>query len=333
MSILHEHAGTVSIAPRVGLSGRFRIEKRKAGTDIVTHPGFGFQKNLITNIGLDALTEAPNGALVGLVVGSGNSTPSFTDQQLDNLIAKTTTAASPAWTIDEGTRHLVFTRTWTFTAPSATGNISELGITYTGSPPPAAQLLFTRSLILDEFGSPTTITVLSDEDLVVTYEIRIKQPTEDFPFTLASGHTGIARSAYINTLRTSISSQSHSANGWGVWSSGSVSNAGQWPRWFPTMDTSSSRRFSPNGVGAITGGPGSLTNGTSANPVIASYVPGSYFRSGTWTMPTGSLNDTAWRSVVWSAGPCCFQAEWSPTITKNNTQTLRVGFGLSWGRE
>lgn len=58
-------------------------------------------------------------------------------------------------------------REWTFTPGTVSGNLTEIGF-FAG----ASGIMMSRALILDEDGVPTTLTLLPDEYLYVTYEVR-----------------------------------------------------------------------------------------------------------------------------------------------------------------
>src|SRR5690606_4774599 len=60
----------------------------------------------------------------------------------------------------------------------AAGNLSEIGIQHTSTSGP----LWSRALILDGQGNPTTITVLPDDFLTCYYTLRIMIPKEDAVF-------------------------------------------------------------------------------------------------------------------------------------------------------
>ena len=72
----------------------------------------------------------------------------------------------------DGTSTLTLTRKLSFTLGSKVGTFSEVGL-YTGS---SAGTFIAGQLIKDEFGNPTTVTVLSDEQLVVTYTLEWTVP-------------------------------------------------------------------------------------------------------------------------------------------------------------
>lgn len=102
-------------------------------------------------------------------VGSGNSTPVSTQVSLDALIASTTTVQSTSTSVQitNAPYYLSLTRTYRFGQGVAAGNLSEVGLGWGNSN------LWNRALIRDSIGNPTTITVLADEYLDVSAEIRV----------------------------------------------------------------------------------------------------------------------------------------------------------------
>ena len=123
--------------------------------------------NLVTDAGLDysASNFVP---LEYCQIGSGSTAPTVADIGLDTWIAAqqgtyqapTVNSTSPYYI-----SHIV---EYHFAIGAAAGNLSEIGIGWQ----PSGATLFSRALILDASSTPTTITVLSDEYLYVTYEHR-----------------------------------------------------------------------------------------------------------------------------------------------------------------
>lgn len=109
------------------------------------------------------------------VVGTGNSTPLETQLTLDSYLAKTQTIqAGPTTTRNATVSPRYVRKEWTFrfAAGVATGNISEAGIIHDlisfGAINGSTSIL-SRCLVVDGSGTPTTITILSDEFLDVVW--------------------------------------------------------------------------------------------------------------------------------------------------------------------
>lgn len=157
---------TLKLARKIGLRGEYSIIKRKAATgEVVATYDF---PNLITDAGLDAMGDTDS-ITNNFFVGTGTAAPSTSDTQLSSYLAGKSfdsfTRPAPSGP-DYESRHVIVA---TFTAGTATGNITEVGIGWgTGA---VGHRVFSRALVLDGGGSPTTITVLADEELQLVYTL------------------------------------------------------------------------------------------------------------------------------------------------------------------
>ena len=176
--------------------------------------------------------------------------------------------------------------------------------------------LFSRALILDSGGTPTTITILADETLDVIYEWRLYPKETDntgtvvFTGNLGGSYDYILRSAYLGV-----------AQGNGIWNMlASYSNIG-------------GGAYCYNGdIGAITSLP-SGTAGSNPSIVANSYVNGSYERSYTisFTLAQGNLSGGI-RSVKFNAGQTLQQIQFDPAIPKTANDIVSFVVKISWGR-
>lgn len=160
-------------------SGRFTISTDKRGV-------IAEFDNIITNGGLDRMAQ--NGDwMTWCQVGSGSSTPSALNTALDARIGAVNTLQATTSGSQAVEPYYTFrTRTYRFAPGLATGNISEVGVGWA-----SAGGLFSRALILDGGGQPTTITVLADETLDVTYQFRFYPKTTDGTGTVTiTGNSG-----------------------------------------------------------------------------------------------------------------------------------------------
>lgn len=304
------------VQAKTGVRGRFKIEAvdKYSGKKRVLADWFD---NLITTNGANLL--GPVTAFMSTcVVGSGNATPALTDTALQTLVASTTTTTGAATLTNSGSAPW-FTSTTTqynFAAGVATGNLSEVGVGAGNTN------LFSRALILDGGGAPTTITVLSSEALYVTYQVNQYAPTTD-----VTGTVVIAGVTYSYTLRAS---QANSPGNWGLITSSSPG----------TLNTTSPPFVSNGVISAVTG---SIT-GVGANAGATSvsnntYSAGSFTNSGTatWGLTNGnaaggiSAIQTNWGgngAVVSSRGS--YQIGVTPSIPKDASHILTLSFSLSW---
>lgn len=287
--------------------GKFKLELIKSDGEKRVVAEFS---NLITNGGLDRMSwnAAP---FVYCVVGSGNTAPAYTDTQ---LASKLSDYGSSYGTVSQsyvGTApvHAKRIGVYRFTAGKATGNISEVGMAFDST----GVGLFSRALIVDSNGSPTTITKLSDETLDVTYELRRYIPVDDITGTFminAVEHSYTGRTANISGSRALVD--------------------------FRDLYSCSLRNGS---IGPITGYPSgtyATTNATSSS----GYTNGTYYADVTasFSLTQGNLSgycsalEISWRGEGTTAAQK-FQYGVSPDIEKTSSDVMSLTFRISWGRK
>lgn len=284
-------------------SGRYRIEIE--GADGRRRVAADWFKNLITTNGGNQLgTTSP---LSFCAVGSGNTAPALTDTALVSLVASTGTAISTVYgNSSSAPWYGSTTYQYSFAAGTATGNLSEVGV---GASPTS---LFSRALILDGGGSPTTITVLSSEALYVTYQLFQYAPTTD-----VTGNITIGGVSYSYTLRASLANTTNWAyqnNDYGLLSLAQVSNGT---------------------IGSVTG---SISGTTSNADGISNsaYSSGSFSMAGTasWSLTQGNVSGgvTAAQFLAGvnhqSRGQ--FQIGFGSAIPKTSSYTLALSFSVTW---
>jgi len=315
----------MSLGPKLGLSGEYRLMTRKSKSGILVEDT-GWFPNLITDSGLDFFANTSgNGAVSYLAVGSGNTPPSVTDTSLVSQIAQinartSSTVFSANINVEERCWEGTFTAT--FANGAAEGVISEVGAKGGSN-----LNVSSRALVRDSMGNPTSIVVLDDEDLVLQYKVKVHQPTQDFEFTV-SGRNVLARACMIDTLNST-------ANYLG-WAGGLGTNAHLSFQHDTSAASGTSQRFNgfTGGIGAVNSAPSGtrLAISSTDSAILDPYTPGSHQRTARRTVGTNLWNGVEIRSIVWNAGIAVFQAEFETPITKTNLQTLRFGIGASWGR-
>ena len=204
--------------------------------------------------------------------------------------------------------------TYTFAAGVATGTWSEIGvgpaasggaITLEPSPP----YLLSHALIVDGGGSPTTISVLASEQLVVTYTLQLyfsNVQTAYTPFmintTSTSGSIMPGRISQINTT-------------------------------FPTAGAGNGLLLylATGTFGAITGYPtGTLSpqvSGTSA-----SYTTGNYYLTINTTTPVNSNFVNTWSMIYVESSAGHFQMSVSPSVVIGAGMSFTFQYNVSWSR-
>lgn len=265
--------------------------------------------NLITDAGLNRI--GTGGVINNCQVGSGSTPPAFSDTALEtrigaagNVVGSTTgnASASPYY----GWNRMSFR----FNAGIAAGNVSEIGVGWgaTGN-------LFSRALIRDSNGDPTTITVLSDEVLDVVYELRLYPPEDDVVFQTVIG--GVTHDCVLRA---------------------SSVNQNPWHGTFlpPYGATQSAIGVSAHGgpLGAVTAAPSGASSGAGAT-VMDPYSNNSLEISGTVTFALNAGNIAGGIGAISIRTPYLgdFQCSFDPKIQKDATKVLTLDVGMSWARK
>lgn len=272
--------------------------------------------NLITNLGMDQFATTV-GEVYNVQVGSGSSTPAFTDVNLGNYIAGTAWNGSPQYGMNNvaGARYGWIKYTYVFAQGAAAGNLTEVGV----SAQKTSGNLFSRALILDDIGNPTTITVLPNEILTVIYEFRIYFSDSDVLGSIViNGITYNTTMRPINVTDTSDWIQLVFSTGIAgqndTWRSIQACIAG------PLLPVTSTY-------------PGSNARANSLVTTYSPYISGSHERTRNVTAGindfnvSGGIGGLVWRSAIGS-----WQMIFDSTIPKDNTKTFTISFKHTWSR-
>jgi hypothetical protein len=297
-------------SPRVGFRGFFKLEAIRP--DGRVRPLTDWFPNLVTDVGLNRI--GTGSYLTACHVGSNNTTPTVSDTALAGYISGTTSVQASSTGNTTVSPYYCWKRiTYRFgTAGQAAGNIAEVGIATAAAL--AGSILFSRALVLDEFGVPTTVTVLSDEVLDVTYELRLYPPLTDVTGTFDVSGSG----THSYTLRASNVTSNFL---WGYYL-GSVAS----------MSHRDNELNVYNGViGTITQGPSG--NGAGTGLGNAAYGNNNLYRdaSGGYGLNYGNLVGGI-KSVRYETTLGCFQYQVDPIIDKTNIKTLVLTQRVLWGR-
>lgn len=268
--------------------------------------------NLITDVGLNRIGQGSY--LTACQVGTNNTAPNVSDTSLAGYLAGTTTRQATSEGAQSTPPYYGWTRiTYRFAAGVAAGNIAEVAIATTAANPGSVN--FSRALVLDEFGDPSTVTVLSDEVLDVTYELRLYPPLDDevgtFTVSGSGDHDYVLRASSVtsNTAWASYLGGVASLNAYG-----------------------STQLSVYNGaVGAITSTPSGTSNSTAV--ANAAYSNNSLTRTGSGTFGLNVGNLTGGISAVrYITSLGAYQYSVDPIIDKTNTKTLILTNRISWSR-
>ena len=162
------------------VEGFFRVEKLKEGEVVFDS---GVQRNLVTNAGLDYWMmiygeEYPHiyDVFRRIIIGSGNAEPTPHSTHISGSILGTHEENVPrAYWVNDPVDGYYARLVVTYNLPvgAVVGNASEIAIGPNAITSPPYNDAHSLMLIRDTEGNPTTITVLADEQLRVTWELRV----------------------------------------------------------------------------------------------------------------------------------------------------------------
>lgn len=288
------------------MSGRYKFTAiRPDGRE---RPLTGWIPNIVTDVGLNLL--GTSSVLNYCHVGTSNTAATVVQTALLGWLAASNSIQESS-SNTQGTAPYFGRKVirYRFNQGVATGNLNEVGI---GSSATNATL-WSRAVIVDEFAVPTTITVLADEVLDVTYEIRLYPPLVDGASTI------------------SISGTNYDA----TWRAADVTGF-NWHYWIGNT-ASYTQQSNTHGVynglmnASITG----LPSGTSASMSMsnAGYSNNSLQRDATvsYGLNDGNLAGGI-KSCTISTTLGSYQFEFDNPIPKDATKTLALTHRISWSR-
>lgn len=304
---------------RLAMRGEFKLEavhkfsgKRRLLAD--------WFPNLITDQGLNYWGNS-NLHWATCCVGTGNTAPAQSDTQLATEIATTTNVQSSTGSAEPSAPyHGSRVKTYRFAQGDAEGNVAEIGVGPSGGSPIA---VYSRALILDSGGSPTTVTVQADEFLDATYRHELYPVIPDASYTI-----DISGSSYDVVRRPA-----------------SVDSAGRWQQESnPSQIIFEDLGFGFRGLytypasstlGAITDDPSGSGSNTDGGVSYDSYVADSFERTVSSTWGLNENNETGGIGVIRAdlhEDFGSYQLSFDPAIPKDNTQILTLEWTLAWGR-
>lgn len=298
---------------KMGLSGRFKLETFKNG---VKTKSTGWFNNLITDQGKDFFGVGNQYNHINYCrVGTGNTAPAVSDTNLVSHVAGALRDAGSDTTGNSGSSpwYTYIQRVYVFPAGfvgASSVNLAEIG---TGTASSDGANLFSRALILDGVGNPTTLTVDTDEELRVTYELRMYPLETDISSSIIDSGTSVNHSY---TLRACEVDQSNNWVPLGMTTSGTTGSVA-----------------TDGAIGAIDGSPtgsGDIPTGVT----VANYTNGNYYRDFTYTWGSGDGNFATGISAMklFTNGKTSWQVGFSPAINKDNTQETSLTLRVSWDR-
>jgi hypothetical protein len=313
----------MNVGMRYELSGHYHLQVLTSEGELSREYDFD---NLITNTGLDFIASPPTFIIYGgsgrnlmgyCYLGTGTTTPAYTDTKLSVFGTAQSIYGQTSFTgtyIAGSPTIWQYVTTLTFSAGVATGTWSEIGIgpvsgVTSPTTEPSGAYLFSHALIVDGGGLPTTISVLSSEQLVVTYTLQLYITNTDVTYTPFLINT----TSTSGTLRPSQVALVNSS--------------------FPIQGASGQTSFSvySGSIGSITSVP-SGTTVSSGLTSASSYSSGTYFISLSATWPTAGPLVGTWNSIVAGSFLGLYQFSVSPAVVIGSGASFSLTINVSWAR-
>lgn len=313
-----------------GIAGRFKLRKGKTigGKEVVTGET-GWFNNIITNNGKNDFADTLFGTISAYAhCGTGTTAEAAGDTALETFVASTNSVVSSSESVQSTAPYYSkMVKTFRFGVGAAEGNISEVGI----STQATTGDLFSRSLVKDGGGSPTTITVLSDEWLDVTYEFRV------YPDGVTAGGAAEDATGTISISGTNFDYTLRACNVNNVTFLPASGAIGQYKK----NGVSFGFAYGSDGaLGAVTATPtGSSQDNitdSASSAANATYSNGTYNRDITWTcaLTDGNVSGGI-RCFYYITGMGAFQVQLAATsggatLSKDNTKVWTWVSNLAW---
>lgn len=308
----------------VGVEGYYTLRARRRSGRVTREHTFKADRevgpfhNLVTTLGMNRLgSESAQNTYARCHVGTGTAAPDITDVQLANFLASVQNNNGVVTNGNSGTSPYYGWRRFVWTsAIGALGNsiLTEIGI----SGQQANGLLFSRELIRDSIGNPTSFPIADDEQLEVTYELRFYVPLVD-----ATGQITIGSQTHDVTTRARKATSVDWCPATG--GTNNFTNSG--------VVTVTNAELYTVGIGPITSSEpsGSARNGKANSAATAAYTDGDFYRDHSQTYgPERGVGSNM--SCTFSTSSSAFQTEFDPPIAKTDTQTLILHHRVSWAR-
>lgn len=311
-----------------GVAGYVDLHKGRLGPDgePVTREHVSSFKNMVLDTGLQRIGE--NGDWMNwLHLGTGIQAPHPLQNSLQNpTYLGTNLAPNPNTTAGVDISDPLKPYTWVrrifrVTPRGENRTYAEMGVGWNDSN------LFSRTLIKDPQGNPNTISILGDEYLDVTYEVRQYIPVNTVVYQVVptgddiEPRTITVRGSQVNTLSQTF--------GWGIARNQSPNSAPH--SILNNWSTNTQNRFFTGGLGGLYQNPeGSIVGSTFNRTSLARTSSTSAVITITRELPD---NVGLLRSLQVSQEAYCFQMEFDPPFNKSDEDRFSISYSISWGRE
>lgn len=313
------------------VAGSYTMQKFRMGADGALAPSsepITFE-NIVTDVGLVFIANNTS-YMQYAYVGAGSAAPQPTDTQLGSFLMQNSSVpmdTSPFFNTSEG--FAGNRRTFRFNPRGSMYNASEVGVGMVRTE------LFSRALVRDALGNPATISVLADEYLDVTYEIRLYPPLTDSVVELVpNGSDQVPRT--ITCRACHANSRKLNANtgyGWdlrnSIFSWGTTVGGGECS--MMASPANSGIRLYTGDLGTAFGHPSGTFTYVSAALTARAATGGAY---GYWTVNLGLSQGNGELSVIGiNMGAGSFQIKIDPPFQKTAEDVFELVLKHSWGRK
>lgn len=315
-----------------GLGGHYTIHKGKldSNNDPVTREYVTEFDNMILDSGLYRIGNITDW-MDYLHLGTGTTPPSPKQNSLvnatyiGNIISPTAPTEYGINSSDPLNPYCWVTRVFRVSPRGESRTYSELGV---GWYEDYVNYLFSRTLIKDSLGNPTSISILGDEYLDVTYEVRMYIPMDTAVYTIVP--TGDDLEPREVTVHASNINTPTFRYGWGLGFYDSMSTRTHRPNSIcGTFLTNHNRFFNGEG-GGLYGDPNGTVVGTGFDAHTKERISDTsmafHFKR---DLPD---NIGTLRTFQVSQMGYCFQLEFNPPFFKTYQDRFDISYSISWGR-
>lgn len=316
-----------------GIAGYVDLHKGRVGPDgePVTREHISSFKNLVLDTGLQRIGEERDW-MNWLHLGTGIQAPHPLQNALQNpTYIGNSYAPRPHTTsgidVSDPLKPFCWVRRVFRVSPRGENRTySEMGVGWNDNN------LFSRTLIKDPQGNPNTISILGDEYLDVTYEVRLYMPVETAVYEVVP--TGDDIESRTITVHASRLNTENITFGWSLAGTQEGNPPNRVPNSIlnnPPTTTLAVNRF-------FNGGRGGLYQDPEGSEVGIAFRRTSLVRnsstSATITL-TRELPDNVGllRTMQISQEAYCFQLEFDPPFNKSNEDRFSISYSISWGRD
>ena len=309
-----------------GIAGHVDLHKGRLGPngEPVTREHVSSFKNMVLDTGLQRIGENSDW-MNWLHLGTGIQAPHPLQNALQNATYKGNNYAPTPHTtsgvdVSDPLKPCCWVkRVFRVTPRGENRTYSEMGVGWNDNN------LFSRTLIKDPQGNPNTISILGDEYLDVTYEVRLYMPVDTAVYTVVP--TGDDTESRTITVHGSMMNTINATFGWGL-ARPSTNHAPN--SILNNWASSNHNRFFTGGRGGLYQDPEGSTVGSAFNRTSLARTSST---SATITI-TRELPDNVGllRTLQVSQEAYCFQMEFDPPFNKSDEDRFSVSYSISWGR-